>query len=120
VLRPLYLQLHEAASALATGGAAAAGEASAAACRLVSLFDGGLHAPVAWLEADARATELGTRLASWLDNLRAAAAGDEAARRRAEGATELVLRTLAEPIRQRLGAVPWLSDPTAYVLRPPR
>lgn len=119
-LRPLYLQLAESIRGLATGALPAAGEAAAAACRLASLLEHGTHAPIEWLAADTAETPLGLRLRSWLVDLAATGQGDDTARRRAIAAGEGVLRTFAEPIRQRLGQTAWLSSPLAYALRPPR
>ncbi|MCC6238220.1 MAG: hypothetical protein IT299_11720 [Dehalococcoidia bacterium] len=118
--RPLYVQLAEAIRGLGTGTLPAAGEAAAAACRLVGVLEEGMHAPVEWLASDAAETDLGRRLRIWLDDLAAAAHGDDGARRRALAAGDGVLRTFAEPIRQRIGQTPWLTSPLAYAMRPPR
>jgi hypothetical protein len=120
VLRPLFLQAVEALDALATGGLPAAGEAAAAVSRLVCVLDSGLHPPVEWLALETRGTALGTRLASWLDDLARAAGGDTDAFRRAISARDGVRRTLAEPTKERIGAADWLTGPRAYALRPPR
>ena len=119
-LRPLYVQLAESIRGLGTGTLPAAGEAAAAACRLVSVLEAGMHAPVEWLASDVAETDLGRRLRLWLDDLAAAAHGDTGARRRALAASDGVLRTFAEPIRERIGQTPWLASPLAYALRPPR
>lgn len=119
-LRPLYLQLAESIRGLSAGALPAAGEAAAAACRLASVLEDGMHAPVEWLGDDVAESSLEPRLRGWLHDLAATGQGDEAARRRVLAAADGVLRTFAEPIRQRLGQTPWLSSPLAYAMRPPR
>jgi hypothetical protein len=68
----------------------------------------------------ARQTELGRRLATWIDDLPAATSGDEAAVRRVVAGTEHVRRATAEALKLRFGAADWLTSPETYVFRPPR
>lgn len=120
VMRPLFLQLVESLRGLATGGLPAGGEAAAAAYRLASVLELGVHAPVEWLALDAADLPLIVRLRGWLGDLASAGRGDEEALRRALVAADGVQRAFAEPLRERFGAPAWLTAPTAFSLRPPR
>lgn len=120
VLRPLYLQLVEAVGGLATGGAPACGEAAAAAYRLASMLETGVHAPIEWLALDAAELPLVIRLRSWLDDLARASGGDAAALARAVTSSDAAVRAFGAPLRERFGAPAWLVAPTAYSLRAPR
>lgn len=120
VARPLFVQLATALDALTPGDIVAAGEAAGALARLVVVLDEGAHPPTPWLLDVARATHLGPRLNTWLDDLARMVAGDEAAARRVLGSRAGVLRAVSEPLREEFGAPDWLTDPAAFVLRPPR
>ncbi len=120
VLRPLFLQLVDALRGLSTGGHPAAGEVAAAAYRLASTIETGVHAPIEWLALDGDEMPLIVRLRSWLADLPGVGAGDVDALRRVLASSDGVLRTFAEPLKERLGAPAWLTGPTAYSLRAPR
>ncbi len=120
VLRPLYLQLVDSLRGLPTGGHPASGEVAAATYRLASAIETGVHAPIEWLALDSADMPLLVRLRTWLGDLASSGAGDTEALRRVLASSDGVLRTFAEPLRERLGAPPWLTGPTAYSLRAPR
>jgi hypothetical protein len=106
------------ASPAATLGAA--GEASAAICRLACFDDAGAYPPTQYLRAAAAGTRIGRRLGPWLDDLVRAVAGDDAAARRSMASADQVV----EEVRIVLGELyrdrPWLRTPEAYALRAPR
>lgn len=104
----------------AASGVGAAGEASAALCRLACFDDGGSYAPAAYLRHAARETRLGRRIATWLDDLPRAVGGDEDAARRVIGARDQVLEEARTILGERYRDRPWLRDPEAFLLRPPR
>ncbi len=126
VSRTLWLEAVQAASAIdvlpvAPGAAALpAGEAAAALCRLACFDDAGAYPPAAYLRAAARGTRLGRRIATWLDDLPRAVGGDEAAARRVVAARDQVLEEARTVLGERYRGRPWLQEPEAFLLRPPR
>jgi len=127
VVRGLWLQAVAAVRAIWVVGRApaaaalpAAGEASAALARLACAYDEGDHPTVDLLLPVARQTRIGRRLASWLDDLGAAVAGDAPATRRVAAAAEQVLREVAAVLGELYRDRPWLREPEAYALRAPR
>jgi hypothetical protein len=110
----------DALSASGSDGLASAGEATAALCRL-ACFDGtGGYPPVAYLRAVSRETRLGRRIATWVDDLAKAVAGDEAAVRRILASRDQVIEEARTFLGERYRDRPWLRDPDAFVLRPAR
>lgn len=101
-------------------GLAPAGEAAAALARLACFDDSGAYPPAAYLLAAARQTRLGRRIATWLDDLPRAVGGDEAAARRVVGARDQVLEEARTILGERYRERPWLREPEAFSLRPPR
>ena len=127
IARTLYLDAHASLTELSRitperPGAAiiAAGEAAGAVARLACSLDEGIHPPTAWLLPAARETQLGRRVASWLDDLPRALGGDDAATRRVADGCEPVLAVVRETVRLRVGAGDWLWSPRASALRAPR
>src|SRR5690606_4587400 len=126
VSRTLWLEAVQAANAIdvlptAPGAAALpAGEAAAALCRLACFDDSGAYPPAAYLRAAARGTRLGRRIATWLDDLPRAVGGDEAAARRVVAARDQVLEEARTILGERYRERPWLREPEAFSLRPPR
>ena len=114
IVRPLYAQARAALDALdrmarARMGEAviAAGEAAGALSRLACVLEEGAHPPSQWLGPAARETELGRRIASWLDDLPRALGGDEAAARRVADGCEAVGATAEAALRPRFGTEGW-------------
>lgn len=99
---------------------APAGEVSGALCRLACFDDHGGYPPAAYLRVAARQTRLGRRIATWLDDLPRAIGGDEAAARRVLGARDQVLEEARMILGERYRDRPWLREPEAFMLRPPR
>jgi len=98
----------------------AAGEAATGLARIACLLDEGGHPPLAWLLPGASETRLGRRVASWLDDLARALAGDEAATRRVVASRDAVLEQTHVLVAHRVGERPWMRDPAGFALRPPR
>lgn len=127
-LRGPYLQVAAALGALsvsdgqeATGArVVAAGEAAGALARIACVLEDGTHPPVQWLLPAAQETELGSRLASFLDDLPRAAGGDAAAARRVAAACEPVLRTVTKTLQPYVGGAAWLRNPEAAAFRASR
>ncbi len=120
IVRPLYLQAAASLMALVRPDVAVAGEAAAALARIACVMEGGIHPPPQWLMAAAAETELGARIASWLDDLPRALGGDEVAGRRVVAGGEAVRRALDAALRPHFGAERWFTAPEAYALRQPR
>ncbi|MCA9848200.1 MAG: hypothetical protein KC472_09520 [Dehalococcoidia bacterium] len=126
ISRTLFLDLVSSVRALRSleaspaPGLAAAGGASAAACRLACFDDEGSYPPLEHLRTVASETRLGRRIGTWLDDLVKAVGGDDAAARRAASAADQVVEEarviLGELYRDR----PWLRTPEAFALRAPR
>ena len=118
IVRPLYLQAGRAlealqhahaASAEAPGGATAAiaaGEAASTLTRLACILEEGAHPTADWLDAAARQTALGRRIAPWLDAPTPAVA-------------DSVLGEAARALRGYFADREWLREPEIYALRPP-
>lgn len=125
IVRPLYLQAHESLrtleAVLAAGryddATVAAGEAAGALTRIACVLEEGIHPPARWLLPAARETGLGGRIAPWLDDLPAAAGGDEAAVRRVRDGCDAVLRAVTAALHPRFGGADWLLSPDASALR---
>lgn len=126
IVRLLWLEVNQAARGLdglqvdAGAGLAAAGEVSAALCRLACFDAVGAYPPVAYLRAAAAETRLGRRLAPWLDDLVRAAGGDDASVPRILGSRGQVLEEARAILGERYRDRPWLRDPAAFVFQPPR
>ncbi|MPZ99077.1 MAG: hypothetical protein GEU80_07005 [Dehalococcoidia bacterium] len=127
ITRALWLQTVQAVHALGAVAASppavvlpAAGEASAALCRLSCVVEDGTHPPLEWLLPAARETRVGRRVASWLDDLGASFGGDEAATRRVAAAREQVLREVETVLGEHWGDRPWVRAPEAAALRAAR
>jgi hypothetical protein len=127
ITRTLWLQVAAAVRALWIVGVApaavalpAAGEVSAALCRLACAYDEGDHPTVDLLLPAARRTRIGRRVATWLDDLAAALAGDAAATRRVLAAADQVLREVSGVLGENYRDRPWLRDPEAFALRAAR
>ncbi|MCK9495084.1 MAG: hypothetical protein M0R75_06255 [Dehalococcoidia bacterium] len=126
VTRTLFLELVAAVRALAplevqpSAGLAAAGAASAAACRLACFDDAGNYPPAQHLRAEAAETRLGRRIVTWLDDLVRAVGGDDAAARRAVSAGDQVIEEARTILGELYRDRPWLRTPEAFALRAPR
>lgn len=130
VARPLYVQAAQSLEALAGTPLPASGvdggamlpavEAAAALCRLACVLDGGSHPPTEWLLPAARETALGKRLASWLDDVPTAVAGEPRAARWIRESGAGVLREAAAALRAEFAGRDWLDDPIAQTVRPAR
>ena len=127
IARMLYLDAHASLTELsritpqrATAAVIAAGEAAGAVSRLACSLDEGVYPPVEWLIPAARQTQLGRRIASWLDDLPRALGGDATATRRVADGCEPVLKAVKEAVRVRMGTADWLRSPRASALRAPR
>lgn len=124
IMRPLYLQAYESLrmleAVLAAGqydnATVAAGEAAGALTRIACVLEEGIHPPARWLLPAARETDLGGRITSWLDDLPAAASGDEAAARRVRDGCDAVLRAATSALHPRFGSADWLLSPEASTL----
>jgi hypothetical protein len=68
----------------------------------------------------ARATHLGSRIASWLDDLAPAVGGDERAARWIRDSGQGVLREVVAMLRVEFSGRDWLDDPMAQTIRPAR
>lgn len=112
--RPLYLQANRALEALAraheassaASEALAGGEAASALTRLACILEEGAHPTADWLDAAARQTGLGRRIAPWLDA-------------RAPATSAAVLAEAATALRAYFADREWLREPEIYALRPP-
>lgn len=112
--RPLYLQAGRALEALARAHAAsndasealAGGEAASALTRLACILEEGAHPTADWLDAAARQTGLGRRIAPWLDA-------------RAPATSAAVFAEAATALRAYFADREWLREPEIYALRPP-
>ena len=120
IVRPLYLQSVASLLALVRPDVAVAGEAAAALARVACVLEDGIHPPPQWLIDAAAETDLGARIASWLDDLPRALGGDEVAGRRVVSGCEAVRRALDAALRPQFGTARWFQAPEAYALRPPR
>lgn len=115
IVRPLYVRARASMKALAPLARArpreaviAAGETAGALARLACVLEDGTHPPPAWLLPAAAETELGGRIASWLDDLPRALGGDAAAARRVAGGGQAVSRAAEAALRPRFGDARWL------------
>ncbi len=115
IVRPLYLRAHASLEALepltrtqAQAAVIAAGEAAGALARLACVLEEGVHPPPAWLLPAAGETELGGRIASWLDDLPRALGGDASAARRVADGCQSVSRAAEAVLRPRFGDAGWL------------
>ncbi|MYI82322.1 MAG: hypothetical protein F4056_03100 [Chloroflexi bacterium] len=114
LVRPLYLQAVRALEALERAHAAsteaseaiAGGEAASALTRLACILEEGAHPTTDWLDAAARQTGLGRRIAPWLDT-------------RSPTTSEAVLAEVALALRSYFADREWLREPESYALRPP-
>lgn len=128
IIRPLYGQAAQALEALANApieerretALILAGEAAAAVCRIACVLEAGSHPPAEWLVPEARATHLGKRVSSWLDDLVPAISGDERAARWIRETGPGVLRELVAALRAEFAGRAWLDDPQAQSIRPGR
>ncbi len=127
IARTLYVDAHASITELsrlipqrAEAAIIAAGEAAGAVARLACSLDEGFYPPAEWLLPAARETQLGRRVASWLDDLPRALGGDDAATRRVADGCDPVLRAVRDAVRVRMGADDWLWSPRASALRAPR
>jgi hypothetical protein len=128
IVRPLYVQAAQALEALAAApledrpqtALLLAGEAASAVCRIACVMDEGSHPPAEWLAPAARATRLGARVASWLDDLPPAVGGDARAARWIRDSGPGVLRELVALLRAEFAGRDWLDDPLAQAIRPAR
>ena len=114
IVRPLHAQARAAVDALRrmarermSEAVIPAGEAAGALSRLACVLEDGSHPPAQWLRPAAGETDLGRRIASWLDDLPRALGGDEAATRRVADGCEAVLATAEAVLRPRFGTEPW-------------
>jgi hypothetical protein len=115
IVRPLYVRARSSLDALeplAFAGAqeavVAAGEAAGALARLACVLEDGIHPPSEWLIPASAETELGGRIASWLDDLPLALGGDAAAARRVAAGCQAVSRAAEAALRPRFGDARWL------------
>ncbi|MYA19163.1 MAG: hypothetical protein F4Z25_02600 [Chloroflexi bacterium] len=114
LVRPLYLQAGRALEALRRthdassepAAAIAAGEAASALTRLACILEEGAHPTADWLDAAARETALGRRIAPWLDA-------------RSPAAADAVLGEAGQALRAYFAGREWLREPEIYALRPP-
>ena len=114
LVRPLYLQAGRALEALrrAQGAssepatAIASGEAASALTRLACILEEGAHPTADWLDAAARETALGRRIAPWLTA-------------RSPATAEAVLGEAEHALRAYFAGREWLREPEIYALRPP-
>jgi hypothetical protein len=128
VIRPLFVQAAQALEGLAAAPLAErpqtalilAGEAAGAVCRIACVMDAGSHPPAEWLAPAARATRLGARIASWLDDLPAAIGGDARAARWIRDSGQGVLREVVTLLRPEFAGREWLDDPLGQAIRPGR
>jgi hypothetical protein len=128
VVRPLYVQAVTALGALldepSDGRRDTAllllAEAAAPLARLACVLEEGTHPPTEWLLPAARETRLGKRIASWLDDIVPAVAGDARAARWTRESGAGVLREVAAVLRTEFAGRDWLRDPETYALRPSR
>ncbi|MGE0135543.1 MAG: hypothetical protein AB7L91_07940 [Dehalococcoidia bacterium] len=130
VARPLYVQAAQSLEALAgaplgeedadRGAVLSAAEAAASVCRLACVLDGGSHPPAEWLLAAARETALGKRVASWLDDVPSAFAGEPRAAKWIRDSGGGVLREAATALRAEFAGRDWLDDPIAQTVRAAR
>jgi len=126
IVRGLWVDAVSAARALdvmtvdPAGGLTAAGEVMGALCRLACFDHGGSYPPSSYLRAVARETRLGKRINPWLDDLTKAVSGDEVAARRIIGSRDQVIEEARTVLGERYRNRPWLRDPDAFALQPPR
>ena len=104
----------------AAAGLTAAGEVVGALCRLACFDHGGSYPPSPYLRAVARETRLGKRINPWLDDLAKAVSGDDVAARRVLGSRDQVIEEASTVLGERYRNRPWLRDPDAFALQPPR
>lgn len=127
VVRGLWVEAAAAARAFpAIGGPRgldalpAAGELVAALCRIACFVDDGAYPATEWLLPAARPTRIGKRIGSWIDGVAPALGGDEAAARRVGSSVDQVMHEVQEVLAERYRSRPWLAEPEAFTLRPPR
>lgn len=128
VVRPLYVQAANALHALTRTPIEGhnettmvlAGEAASALARLACVLADGCHPPAEYLLQAARETPLGQRIASWLDDLPAAASGEARAARWIRESCTGVLREAEQALRAEYAGRDWIDDPEAYAIRPSR
>jgi len=126
IVRALWLDLHAAVRALDSvethpqAALPAAGEVAAAIARIAVVMEEGAYPPADLLLLAAGETRIGKRLGVWLDDLRAAVAGDAAAARRVLASRDQALAEVREVVGERWRSRPWWRDPEAYALRAPR
>jgi hypothetical protein len=128
IVRPLYVQAAQSLDALAGAPLAEraetalllVGEAAGAVCRIACVLEEGSHPPTEWLAPAARATRLGGRIASWLDDLPAAVGGDARAARWIRDSGQGVLREVVALLRVEFAGRDWLDDPLGQAVRPGR
>lgn len=127
-VRPLFVQACGALAAIealsrerVTDGLAALGEGAAALTRLACVLDEGAHPPAQWLLPAARETELGQRLATWLDDIAPALSGEHptAASRVIDGCAD-VRRAIDSAVRPQFSRADWFQSPETWALRPRR
>lgn len=117
LVRPLYLQAGRALEALSRAHGAspapderslalAGGEAASALTRLACILEEGAHPTADWLDAAARETALGRRIAPWLDG-------------RSPAVVDAVLGEAERALRGYFADREWLREPEIYALRPP-
>ena len=123
ITRSLFLQVLLALDAIRgedSGGLVAAGEAAGALARLACVLEEGSHPTAEWLLPAARETRLGRRLATWLDRLVPALAGDERAAAWVAEAGPSVLDEVSSVLRPSYGATDWFQHPWEHALGTPR
>lgn len=127
-VRPLFVQAYRALTAIealdherVTEGVAALGEAAAALTRLACVLDEGSHPSAQWLLPAARTTELGQRLATWLDDIAPALGGEQpAAARRVIDGCAAVRRAVESAVRPEFSRAAWFQSPEMWALQPRR
>jgi hypothetical protein len=85
------------------------------------VIEEGSHPPAQWLLPAARTTELGARLASWLDDLGPTLGGEHpaAASRVIDGCAG-IRRAVEAAVRPEFSRAAWFQSPETWALRPPR
>ncbi|MDP6605699.1 MAG: hypothetical protein QF664_05520 [Dehalococcoidia bacterium] len=126
-VRPLFVQACLTLAAVqaldparAAGAVVALGEAAAAVTRLACVIEEGSHPPAQWLLPAARTTELGARLASWLDDIGPALGGEQPAAARVIDGCAGIRRAVEAAVRPEFSRAAWFQSPDTWALRPPR